>query len=56
MIRNNSKVINKVIEVKRKTSRVIKKRKLLDATTIKNNKNRKHVKNVMINQWKIMKQ
>ena len=40
MIRNNGKVINKIIEVKRKTRRVIK-RKLLDASTIKNNKKQK---------------
>ena len=41
MIRNNGKVINKIIKVKRKTTRVIEKRKLLGATTIKNNKKQK---------------
>ena len=53
MIRNNVKVINKIIEVKRNTRRVQKKRKSIDATTIKN-KN-KHVKHVMKIQLKIMK-
>ena len=54
IIRNNSKVINKIIEMKRNTRRVIKKRKSIDAKTIK--KNTKHVKNVMIIQLKIIKQ
>ena len=53
MIRNNVKVINKIIEVERNTRRVQKKRKSIDATTIKN-KN-KHVKHVMKIQLKIMK-
>jgi len=51
MIRNNGQVINKILEVTRQTSRVIKKRKLLDTKTINNNKKRKCVKNVMNNHW-----
>ena len=35
MIRNNGKVINKIIELKRNTRRVQKKRKLIDTKTIK---------------------
>ena len=35
MICNNGKVINKIIEVKRNTRRVINKRKSIDAKTIK---------------------
>ena len=35
MIRNNGKVINKIIEIKRDTRRVINKRKTIDAKTIK---------------------
>ena len=38
IIRNNDKVINKIIEVKRNTKRVQKKRKLIDGTTTKNKK------------------
>ena len=34
MIRNNGKVINKIIEIKRNTRRVINKRKPIDAKTI----------------------
>ena len=34
MIRNNGKVINKIIEIKRNTRRVINKRKSIDAKTI----------------------
>ena len=55
MIRNNGKVINKIIEVKRNTRRVRKKRKSIDAKTINNQKKRKHVKNVMKIKLKIMK-
>ena len=33
-IRNNGKVINKIIEIKRNTRRVINKRKSIDAKTI----------------------
>ena len=39
MIHNNGKVINKIIEIKRNTRRVINKRKTIDAKTI--NKERK---------------
>ena len=38
-IRNNGKVINKIIEIKRNTRRVINKRKTIDAKTL--NKERK---------------
>ena len=34
MIRNNGKVLNKIIEVKRNTRSVINKRKSIDAKTI----------------------
>ena len=34
MIRNNGKVINKIIEIKRNTRRVINKRKTIDPRTI----------------------
>ena len=54
MIRNNGKVINEIIEVKRNTRRVIKKRKSIDAKTIKKER-KKHVKSVMKIQLKIMK-
>ena len=54
-IRNNGKVINKIIEMKRNTRRVIKKRKSIDAKTINKEKNRKYVKNVMKIQLKIIK-
>ena len=54
MIRNNGKVINKIIEVKRNTRRVQKKRKSVDAKIIFK-KNRKYVKNVTKIQLKIMK-
>ena len=37
MVRNNGQVINKILKVTRQTSRVIKKRKLLDTKTINNN-------------------
>ena len=39
MIRNNNKVINKIIEIKRNTKRFINKRKTIDAKII--NKERK---------------
>ena len=39
MIRNNDKVINKIIEIERNTRRVVNKRKKIDAKTI--NKERK---------------
>ena len=56
MIRINGKVINEIIEVKINTRRVQKKRKSIDTKTIKKlKKNRKHVKNVMKIQLKIMK-
>ena len=55
MVRNNGQVINKILEVIRQTSRGIKKRKLLDTKTINNN-NKKYVKNVMNNHWRIKKQ
>ena len=54
IIHNNGKVINEIIEVKRNTRRVIKKRKSIDAKTIKKER-KKHVKNVMKIQLKIMK-
>ena len=38
IIRNNGKVINKIIEVKRNTRRVKKKRKSIDANTINKQK------------------
>ena len=38
MIRNNGKVINKIIEVKRNIGRVINKRKTIDAKTINKEK------------------
>ena len=41
MIRNNGRVINKILEVKRETSRVIKKRKLLNTRAINNNNKKK---------------
>ena len=40
MIRSNGKVINKIFEVKRKTRRVQKKRRSIDATTIIKQKSR----------------
>ena len=41
MICNNGQVINKILEVTRQTSRVTKKRKLLDTKTINNNNKKK---------------
>ena len=41
MIRNNGKVINKIIELKKNTRRVIKKRKSIDANTINKEKKQK---------------
>ena len=41
MIRNNGKVINKIIEIKRNTRRVINKRKSIDTKTINTERKKK---------------